>query len=122
MLVVDDEASVRKTTKRMLEKMGFEILAAKNGREALEIFDSRMDDISCVLLDLTMPDMDGKEAFRKLRNIQADAKIIISSGYSEQDVVERFAGMGLTGFIHKPYMLGTLMKKLQQILTDMDKQ
>jgi signal transduction histidine kinase/CheY-like chemotaxis protein len=107
-LLVDDETAVRTTAKAMLERLGYRVILAEDGRQAIEAFQAHQADIAGVLLDLTMPSMDGKETFRALRRIDARARVILSSGYGEHDVAERFAGLGLAGFIQKPYELNSL--------------
>ena len=121
-LVVDDEETVCTIAKRMLEWMGFDVLMAGDGREALEVFRDHADEIDCILLDLTMPRMDGEQAFRELRRIRSDVRVIMSSGYNEQEVTQRFAGKGLTGFIQKPFQLAGLAEKLREVLEDTDEE
>jgi PAS domain S-box-containing protein len=116
LMVVDDEETVRVLGKRMLERSGFTVLTAADGREAVEIFKTRGAEIRGVLLDLTMPHMDGAETFQALRALRPDLKVILSSGYTEQDISTRFAGLGLTGFIQKPYQHGALASKLREVL------
>jgi PAS domain S-box-containing protein len=106
-LLVDDEETVRGIGTEMLKELGFQVLTACDGRDALEIFKQRPD-ISFVIMDLTMPKMDGEQCFRELRQLKADVKVIMSSGYSEQEVSEKFIGKGLTGFVQKPYKLSAL--------------
>ena len=113
-LVVDDEETVRIATKMMLETLGFTVLTTEDGREALEVFRSRGDEIVLVLLDLTMPHLDGEETFRELRRIRSDVRVILSSGYNEQETTSRFAGKGLAGFIQKPYGIRQLGEKIRQ--------
>ena len=115
-LVVDDEETVRITTKLILEKLGFTVLTAEDGRAALEVFRSRVDEIVAVLLDLTMPHLDGEETFRELRRIRPDVRVILCSGYNEQETTNRFAGKGLAGFIQKPYGVRPLGEKMRQVL------
>ena len=115
-LVVDDEETVRIATKMMLEKLGFTVLTAEDGRAALEVFRSRVDEIVAVLLDLTMPHLDGEETFRELRRIRPDVRVILSSGYNEQETTNRFAGKGLAGFLQKPYGIRPLGEKMRQVL------
>ena len=110
-LVVDDEETVRIATKRMLETIGYTVLTAPDGRAALEIFRSRVDEIVLVLLDLTMPRLGGEETYRELRRIRPDARVLLSSGYNEQEITSRFAGKGLAGFIQKPYGVCGLSEK-----------
>ena len=115
-LVVDDEETIRTLARQMLEHAGFSVLTAGGGREAIRLFREHQHEVSCVLLDLTMPDLDGAETFRELRHICPDVRVILSSGYSEEAATERFAGQGLAGFIQKPYQLETLIARIQQAL------
>ena len=111
-LIVDDEETVRAIGGEMLRELGYTFLTACDGREALEVFNSR-DDICLVILDLTMPHLDGEQTFRELRRINPGVKIIMSSGYNEQEVSQKFAGKGLTGFVQKPYKLSTLREVIK---------
>jgi len=115
-LLVDDEETVRVVVRRMLEKTGFTVLTACDGLQATEVLADKADDISCVLLDLTMPHLGGEETFGRLREIKDDVPIILSSGYNEQEAVSRFAGKGLAGFIQKPYDAAALAAKLKEVL------
>ena len=117
-LVVDDEEVICKLTTRILEHLGFTVLTAVDGREGVKVFHEHADEIICVLLDLTMPHMDGAETLEKLRAIRPDAKIILCSGYNEQALSQRFAGKGLDGFLQKPYTMETLKNKLVKVLGD----
>jgi two-component system cell cycle sensor histidine kinase/response regulator CckA len=115
-LLVDDEESIRSMGAQMLQRLGFTVLMAADGREALEVFRAHEAAIALVLLDLTMPHMDGVEAFRELRRLREDVRVIISSGYSEQEVTQRFVGKGLAGFIQKPYRSDALAAVLRRAL------
>ncbi len=106
-LLVDDEETVRGIGGEMLRELGFQVLTASDGRDALEIFRGR-DDISFVILDLTMPHMDGEQCFRELRRLKPEVKVIMTSGYNEYEVTQKFVGKGLAGFIQKPYRLAVL--------------
>ncbi len=114
-LLVDDEETVRTVGRRMLERMGFTVIAAKDGREAVDIFRQQHDTIDCVVMDLTMPHMDGEEAFREMRRITGDVQVVLSSGYHEQEVTQRFTGKGLAGFIQKPYTMSPLRDALKTV-------
>ena len=105
-------------TIRGLEDIGFTVLTAKDPRKGLAIFGQRQQDIVVVILDLTMPHMDGEEAFRRLRQVHAGARVLLISGYSEQDAISRFAGKGLAGFLQKPFGPGALIEKVHEILTE----
>ncbi|MFH1726601.1 MAG: PAS domain S-box protein [Elusimicrobiota bacterium] len=115
-LVADDERVVRNVTKRILEQAGLTVLLADNGRKAVDMFREDAGKIVLVLLDLTMPVMDGAAAFREIRRIRPDAKVILCSGYDEKDAVGRFAGQGLAGFLHKPFRLESLMEAVRAVL------
>jgi CheY-like chemotaxis protein len=115
-LLVDDEEAIRMLGKRMLERCGFRVLTATNGREAVATYAEQQQEIVCVLLDLTMPHMDGEETFRELRRLDHDVRVILSSGYNEQEVTQRFVGKGLAGFIQKPYQYAALVAKMQQVM------
>jgi PAS domain S-box-containing protein len=106
-LLVDDEETVRGIGREMLQELGFETITANDGREALETVKNNPA-ITLVILDLTMPCMDGEQCFRELKQIRPDIKVIMSSGYNEQEVIQKFAGKGLSGFIQKPYKLSVL--------------
>ncbi len=114
-LLVDDEETVRDIGKEMLSEFGFETVTAGDGKEALEIFKQRHNQISFVLMDLTMPRMNGEEAFREFRRIDPDVKVIICSGYNEQEVSQQFVGKGLAGFLKKPYQFSELQKAIQKL-------
>ena len=115
-LIADDEETVCAVGKQMLCKMGFNVLSAVDGYDAIEVFRDHADEIVCVLLDLTMPRMDGEQAFQEIRRIRSDVTVILCSGYDEQDATQRFAGKGLAGFIQKPYNMTELRAKLMAVL------
>ena len=113
-LLVDDEETIRGIGAEMLKELGFTTITAGDGREAVEAF-RQNPDISFVILDLTMPHMDGEQCFRELRLLNPMVKVIMSSGYNEQEVTQKFVGKGLAGFIQKPYRLSTLQEVIQNI-------
>jgi len=115
-LIVDDEEDIRVTGRQMLEYLGFCVLEAADGHKALVTLRAYSREITCVILDLTMPTMDGEEAFQEMRKIAPDLKVILSSGYNEQTVIQDWVGRGLAGFIQKPYHLSTLQVKLREVL------
>jgi len=116
-LLADDEEGVRRLTKRMLEQLGFDVRIACDGREAVEAFRGHSDEFVAVLLDLSMPHMDGRQAYRELQRENAEVRVILASDYAEQEMEDRFAGGGGTVvFIQKPYRLETLREKLRAVL------
>lgn len=114
-LLVDDEETVRNIGSDMLRELGYEVLTATDGRNAIELF-ARHPEICGIILDLTMPHMNGIQCFNALRQRSPQVKVIMSSGYNEQDVTQQLEGQGLAGFIQKPYKLNTLREILQQSL------
>jgi signal transduction histidine kinase len=120
-LLVDDEESVRNLGRLMLERCGYRVLTAANGLEAIEKYVHNADKISCTMLDLTMPVMDGEEAFNKIKAIYPDACIIITSGYDKEEIEQRFMGSDLAGVIEKPYRLEKLASALKEILETREK-
>ncbi len=115
-LVVDDDDFVRSLAQRMLERLGFQVLTARNGREALRVYRAGVDTIAAVLLDLTMPDLDGAETLLELRRIRSDVPVLLSSGYGETEVTERLAGQAFAGFVSKPYRLEELSQAVLNAL------
>ena len=113
-LVVDDEEIVRIVCREMVEAMGLPVLTAVDGRDAVNVFTRHADSISHVILDLSMPNMDGMAAFTELVRIKPGVKIIMSSGYDEQESLQRLSGRGLAGFIQKPYSLKNLRDALEK--------
>ncbi|TKB26795.1 response regulator [Desulfopila sp. IMCC35006] len=109
-LLVDDEETVLGVGRSMLEKMGFSVITAWDGREAVTVYREHRREIAFVVMDLTMPHMTGEEAFRELRRIDPEVKVFISSGYSEWEISARFAGKSLAGFIQKPYQMADLLE------------
>ena len=112
-LIVDDEESILTIGKRILSGEGVEVLVARDGLEALKTYQECLGTIDMVLLDLTMPNMDGHETFKALREITPGLKIILCSGYSEMEATQKFVGMGLTGFLKKPYTRNQLKRKIR---------
>ena len=117
LLIVDDEPLVSRLAKRVLEGYGYTVVTAENGREALGIFDERAKEIDLVLLDMTMPEMNGHETFQAMKAISPDVLAVLSSGYTESDVTGQFSEVGLAGFIQKPYTPRALAAKVKGILS-----
>jgi CheY-like chemotaxis protein len=115
-LVIDDDTGVRKTAAKILERAGYSAIEATNGAQGVELFRADKDFIRAVLLDLTMPGMDGEETFRQLRQIRPDVRVILMSGFNEQEAVQRFVGRGLAGFAQKPFSSDILLRRVQSIL------
>lgn len=115
-LVADDEETVRTVARRLLETAGFDVMVARDGCEAVDLFRAHQGSIRVVLLDMTMPCMDGEETIQIIRAIDASMPVILSSGYNEQEAINRFVGAGLAAFIHKPYRYETLLQAIRTAL------
>jgi hemerythrin-like metal-binding protein/PAS domain S-box-containing protein len=115
-LVVDDEDPLRATATEALRHIGFETLEARDGLEALETFNRNRDRIRLILMDLTMPRMDGEDAYRKLRDNGLLAPVILTSGFSQGDVLRHFKSRGIAGFLQKPYRLQALVQMIRKVL------
>jgi PAS domain S-box-containing protein len=117
-LVVDDEPVVRKMAAHGLERFGYTVITAEDGREGLERFRELHSRLTLVILDMTMPVMSGEEALQEMRLIDARIPVVLSSGYSEVEAIGRFAGKGIAGFLQKPYTLTSLGEKVRKILRE----
>ena len=117
-LVVDDEEVVREVCATFLERLGLQTITAADGEEGLKLFKRHADEIGCVLLDLTMPRMDGISTFREMKRLRPDIPVILCSGYDEQEATQHFTNEGLAGFLQKPYSLEDLQNKLEPVLKD----
>ncbi|GAV19406.1 two-component system, chemotaxis family, CheB/CheR fusion protein [Mariprofundus micogutta] len=117
-MVVDDEETVRETAIMMLEDMGFTTIGVENGVQALDVYRQRGSGIAGVLMDLTMPKMGGEECFSELRRINPDIKVVLTSGYNEQDAIQHFTGKRLAAFIQKPVSPDRLREVMHKVMED----
>jgi nitrogen-specific signal transduction histidine kinase/CheY-like chemotaxis protein len=115
-LVVDDEPLVREVTREMLLGLGYEVLTAGSGPEALEVYGSRGSEIDVVVLDMIMPEMGGGEVFDRLRSEDRDVRVILSSGYSLDGQASEILERGVLGFLQKPFRLEDLSRKIREAL------
>ncbi len=115
-LLVDDEETVRSVCGQMLEQMGFDVIMAEDGPQAIEVFRNNADEIKCVLLDMTMPKMNGAQTYEALYEIEPKINVIISSGYNEEEVAENFVNKNISGFLQKPFNVEVLSKKIRSAL------
>jgi CheY-like chemotaxis protein len=115
-LVIEDEPSVRDFTRRVLESAGFQVRLAADGRQGLELFAKHHSEIAAVLLDMTMPRMDGLDVLKQLRGLDANVPVLVMSGYSEQELATRFAGAGANEFLQKPFYPRNLLARLARLL------
>jgi PAS domain S-box-containing protein len=115
-LVVDDDDGVRELVAETLRRAGLTVLLAEDGREAVALFRRQADEIRVVVLDRTMPIVDGEEAFNEIRRIRSDARIILVSGYSEEHAVWHSIDQKLDAFLHKPFDPMALLERVRRIL------
>jgi len=115
-LVVDDEENIREFTKEQLESIGYRVKLAGDGIEAIKIYKEKKDEIDLILLDMIMPDMAGKETFQELRKINPDVKVLLISGFSEDERAIETIDKGALGFIPKPFSLQELSESISEAL------
>ena len=115
MLVVDDEEAVLYVTSKMLERDGYNVFSAAGGEDAVRIF-CENPSIEIVVLDMTMPGMDGVETFDKLKEVSPDLKVILSSGFSSSDQAAEMFANRCDGFLQKPFKSADLTSKIREVL------
>ena len=113
-LVVDDESIVVATLTELLSEIGYRVIAVSNGKRAIEVFSTNPDGFNAVVMDLSMPEMDGKECFAKLHEIDPGVRVILITGFSRDGRVQELLDMGVKGFLQKPFRL----EKLSAVLAD----
>jgi CheY-like chemotaxis protein len=117
-LVADDEEPVLRVTQRILERAGYRVLLARDGEQALSIFREKMHEIDGVILDLTMPKLSGAEALREIRVLSPGARVLLASGYAEEDVLRRLVGVTTSHVLQKPCTPKVMLLKVAALLED----
>ncbi len=115
-LVVDDEDEVLEIAKELLEAMGYRVISAKDGKGAVEVYKKNRDDINIVVLDMVMPNMGGGEAYDRMKEINPDIKVLLSSGFSIDGEATEIMERGCDGFIQKPFKMKDFSEKIMEIL------
>ena len=115
-LLIDDEKNILFIGKITLEKVGYTVFTAENGEEAVNLYKMKREAIQCIILDLTMPVMDGVECLKELKKIDQGVKVILSSGYNKQDVESKIHLNDIAGYLKKPYSLNALRTAVKEIL------
>lgn len=115
-LIVDDEAMNIELLKELLETLGYKTLTARNGQKAIELYREYRKGIHLVILDMIMPGMNGRETFLKLKEIDAEVKVLLSSGYSIDGEAAKILDLGCSGFIQKPFRVAELSQKIRTVL------
>ena len=116
-LFVEDEETLRTPTVEMLRRKGLAVLEASDGLAALDLFRANNSRIAVVLLDLTLPGMDGKNVFAEVRRIRPDTKVILTTAYSEEMTMSALGGQHDWAFLRKPYTITELAKMLRDVLS-----
>ncbi len=117
-LIIDDEEIVRRVDRVSLEGMGYEVILATDGQNGLDLFQKNIHRVSLVVLDMVMPVMGGEETLNELRKLRPEIPVILSSGYHEAEVVRRFSGQHISGFLQKPYTANALTESIREILNN----
>lgn len=115
-LLVDDEEIIRVVAVAMLEHLGYTVITATCGREAIQKYRQQEDDIDLILLDMIMPEMTGAQTFDQLKAINPEIRVLLVSGYSADGQAADILGRGCLGFIQKPFRTDTLSRKIQEAL------
>jgi len=115
-LIVDDEETILEVTRDLIGSLGYQVMTAKNGREAFKIYMAEKDRIDLVILDMIMPEMGGRETLKKLKEANPDVKVILSSGYSMNGQAASLMKEGCRAFVQKPYSLRDLSRKVKEVL------
>ena len=115
-LLVDDEEVILQVAAQLLEKLGYTVFMAQNGREALDLYSQKAGEIDLVVLDLIMPVMGGGETFQSLKKINPRVKVLLASGYSISGLAQEILDQGCRGFIQKPFDLKEISVKIREIL------
>jgi CheY-like chemotaxis protein len=115
-LLVDDEEIVVGVGKQMLQKLGYSVLIARNGQEAVDVFKNSPDDVDLVLLDMIMPGMEAGDTYDRLKSINPAIKVLLSSGYALDQKAGAIIERGCNGFIQKPFNMKILEDKIGEIL------
>jgi PAS domain S-box-containing protein len=116
-LVVDDEKSLRMTARAILQELGYTVLLAENGRQALDLFSADPSAIDLVLLDMVMPQMNGRDCFDAMQKIDPDVRVILASGFAQEKDIEQMTAAGLRGFLAKPYRMADLSRMIHAALS-----
>lgn len=115
-LVVDDEEYIRGLGSKILKHVGFDVITATDGSNGVNLYRQNQHKIEIVILDMTMPVMNGEDTLIELQKINPEVKVLLSSGYTEYEATNRFSGKGLAGFIQKPYRPQDLIRKVKDVL------
>ena len=117
-LVAEDEAMVRAVIVQMLRKLGYKVLAAIDGDEAIDVFNQHLEEIKLVIFDMSMPTMSGEELFINIKRMSPQVKTLLTSGHHEPTVIDSLRHQGLSGFLPKPFNMSEMQGILSEILSN----
>jgi CheY-like chemotaxis protein len=120
-LIVDDEDMILDVSQQVLEKLGYSVLTTKNGEAALEMYAKQIDWIDAVILDMIMPGIGGGEVYERLKEINPDVIVLLSSGFSMDDTAKDMLEKGCRDFIQKPFHIKILSQKIKDVLASSKK-
>jgi two-component system, cell cycle sensor histidine kinase and response regulator CckA len=115
-LLIDDEEIIRQLGRNILQKVGYEVITAENGRSGIEVYRENRDKIDVTILDMSMPTMSGEETFEHLKSEFPDVRVLISTGHSMESGIGNLMGRGVCGLLQKPYRVGELTKKIEEVM------
>ena len=116
-LVIDDEKNIRELIEDILSEEGYQIFIAQNGKEGVEFFKKFSSQIDLVILDIIMPELDGKDCYYEIKKINPQIKVILTSGYSKSNIKDELLKNGVDAYVPKPFNVGILLKAVEQVLT-----
>src|SRR5262249_36556268 len=116
----DDDPLMRALTEHLLEEAGVTTILARDGQEAVEVYQEKRGQIDAVLLDVTMPRLSGLDALARLRRINPEVRVVLMSGYSSEDVPERLGGQRPAGILQKPFRPGQLVGLMRKVLAGLE--
>lgn len=115
-LIADDHACVCNIARRFLESQGLRVLIATDGLQAVSLYRAHADELSLVLIDLSMPELDGLSALEEMRRIRPDVRAVLMSGFNVEEAAREFQGSGLVGYLQKPFRLEVLHNLVRRVL------
>lgn len=117
-LIVDDHETIWDFLIEALQRLGYSVLLAENGLDAVEIYQENPNEIDLVLLDMVMPKLGGHQTFYKIKELDPNAKVLLSSGYVSEEEVNDLLEQGAKGFLPKPHRIATMAKEVRRILDE----
>jgi CheY-like chemotaxis protein len=117
-LLVDDEDQIRQMGERVLQRAGYRVYLAANGKDALQTYRAVWEEVDVVILDVVMPEMDGRACFERIREVNPEAKILVMTGYTSDGSVREFLSKGAVGIVEKPFEIQELTEAVRRAVLD----